>query len=148
MADGPLETFERYRAMLLAKRDADVKQIRVSTALSSLPADETVMAVDRERMEGARQSVAEDYLMRNAHWYAKDYPTESGDPIHVAGLLVGTAEAAAMLGVERPRIARYRNQGKLPDPVAVLAMGPVWLRTDIEAARAGIDARRKPRAVA
>ena len=50
--------------------------------------------------------------------------------------LVGAAEAAEILGVEVPRITRYRKAGKMP-LVAVegLAAGPVWFRSDVEAMR-------------
>ena len=40
--------------------------------------------------------------------------------------LVGTAEVAAMLDVERPRIAKLMRLGDFPAPFAVLASGPVW----------------------
>jgi predicted DNA-binding transcriptional regulator AlpA len=59
--------------------------------------------------------------------------------------LLGTAEVAKLLGVERPRIGKWAAQGKMPKPVAVLAMGPVYSRDDIEAMREGVEARRKPR---
>lgn len=51
--------------------------------------------------------------------------------------LVGASEAAAILGVEVQRVARYRAQGRMPTPVAMLASTPVWRRSDVEAMRAG-----------
>jgi hypothetical protein len=68
--------------------------------------------------------------------------------VEINGLLVGTAEAAAILEVERPRIGRWRklDNGKLPPPVAQLASGPVWLRSQIEDMRASTMARKRPRA--
>jgi hypothetical protein len=47
--------------------------------------------------------------------------------------LVGTAEAADdILHVERPRIGRWRKNGVMPKPLAVIAAGPVWERGQIE----------------
>jgi hypothetical protein len=59
--------------------------------------------------------------------------------------LVGTAEAAEILGVERPRIAKWLRNGVIPTPLAKTAMGPVWLRSQIEAALPEADARRRNR---
>ncbi len=57
--------------------------------------------------------------------------------------IVGTAEAADILDVERPRIGRWRNQGKMPPPVAELAATPVWHRKQIEALIEGREAGRR-----
>ena len=57
---------------------------------------------------------------------------------------MGTGEVAEMLGVEPPRIGRWLKkeeegkQKKLPDPVARLAMGPVFLREHIRALKRGV----------
>lgn len=144
MADEPvpLRSLYDYRVMLGGKLEAGVKDIRVRTAFNMLP----VALTDAERHEvtDARQEVMEDFLTRNAHWKPQDIQTRDvADPVHIEGMLVGTAEAAAMLGIERPRIGRYAAQGKLPPPVARLAMGPVWLRTQIEDLRGSVDAKRK-----
>jgi len=53
-------------------------------------------------------------------------PEESGD-------LVGAAEAADILGVERTRIARYVKNGIMPEPIAKLRATKVWLRSEVEA---------------
>ncbi|HEY8424603.1 MAG TPA: hypothetical protein VIK73_01135 [Limnochordales bacterium] len=50
--------------------------------------------------------------------------------------LVGTAEAADILGWDRRKVSVYAARGRLPKPVAVLRCGPVWRRQDIEAAAA------------
>lgn len=58
--------------------------------------------------------------------------------------LVGTAEVAEILGVERPRIGRWIGKGGvLPQPVARLGASPVWRRVDIEAMRDEVEARRR-----
>ena len=46
--------------------------------------------------------------------------------------LVGVKEAAEILGWDPRRVATYRSRGSFPAPVAELAMGPVWLRRQIE----------------
>ena len=46
--------------------------------------------------------------------------------------LVGPSEIAGMLGVHRQQVTRWRRNGKLPDPVAVLQGDrPVWHRSQI-----------------
>jgi len=47
--------------------------------------------------------------------------------------LVGSAEAAEILGVERPRINRWRTSGVMPCTVAELRCGPIWTRGAVEA---------------
>ncbi len=48
--------------------------------------------------------------------------------------LVGVAEIRHMLGcVSRQRASVVANQRNFPEPVAVLAMGKVWRRSDVEA---------------
>jgi predicted DNA-binding transcriptional regulator AlpA len=56
--------------------------------------------------------------------------------------LVGTSEAAEVLGVEKPRIGRYIRTGKMPTPVALLGATPVWNRGDVEALRDAMAAAR------
>jgi hypothetical protein len=56
--------------------------------------------------------------------------TENGFPD-----VVGTAEAAELLGVERPRITRYRRADRMPPLAADLAATPVWHRDDVEKMR-------------
>ncbi len=47
-------------------------------------------------------------------------------------LIVGVKEAAAMLGVEKSNFIRdYVNNAEFPAPVAELASGRFWLRSDI-----------------
>ncbi|MBM7518248.1 helix-turn-helix transcriptional regulator [Nocardioides nitrophenolicus] len=46
--------------------------------------------------------------------------------------LMGQAEIAALLGVTKQRAQQLYKAGKLPEPLGVVAMGPVWLKADIE----------------
>ncbi|MFJ9315739.1 helix-turn-helix transcriptional regulator [Pimelobacter simplex] len=46
--------------------------------------------------------------------------------------LMGIAEIAEHLGISRTRVHQLRSEGALPEPYDSLAMGPVWLRADIE----------------
>lgn len=54
-------------------------------------------------------------------------------PFSMPEHLMGIAEIAELLGVSRTRIHQIRGEGDLPQPYDTLAMGPVWLRQDIEA---------------
>lgn len=47
--------------------------------------------------------------------------------------LLGQTEIADLLGVSRQRAQQLYKEGKLPVPYDTLAMGPVWLKADIEA---------------
>jgi len=58
--------------------------------------------------------------------------------------IVGSVEAAEILGVERTRVARYRKTGVLPTPWRELRATPVWLRKDIERIRDAREAEREP----
>lgn len=46
--------------------------------------------------------------------------------------LVAQAEIAAMLGVSRQRVQQLVVTPAFPAPVQELAMGKVWLRSDVE----------------
>lgn len=46
--------------------------------------------------------------------------------------LAGVTEAAAMIGVTAQRISQLRDKGLMPEPLDVLACGPVWLMADIK----------------
>jgi hypothetical protein len=56
--------------------------------------------------------------------------------------LVGVTEAAAILGWDRRRVITYVDRGKFPEPVARLASGRVWRRSDVEGYAAGWRLRR------
>jgi hypothetical protein len=50
----------------------------------------------------------------------------------VNGNLVGAAEAAALLGIPRGSFSAYCTRELVPEPIAKLACGSIWLRQDIE----------------
>lgn len=57
--------------------------------------------------------------------------------------IVGTAEVARILGVERPRIGRWIKRGVMPPMVAELQATPVWYRPDIERMKDWVEANRR-----
>jgi len=46
--------------------------------------------------------------------------------------LAGAQEIAKMLGVSRQCVHIISRRKGFPDPVAVLAMGSVWLKSDVD----------------
>jgi hypothetical protein len=59
--------------------------------------------------------------------------------------LAGVAEAAAILGWDKRRVATYVRRGSFPEPVASLAGGRVWRRGDVEAFGAAFRERQRRR---
>jgi hypothetical protein len=59
--------------------------------------------------------------------------------------LAGVAEAAAILGWDKRRVATYVRRGSFPAPVASLAGGRVWRRADVEAFAAAFRERQRRR---
>ena len=59
--------------------------------------------------------------------------------------LAGVAEAAAILGWDKRRVATYVRRGSFPEPIASLAGGRVWHRADIEAFAAAFRERQRRR---
>lgn len=57
--------------------------------------------------------------------------------------VVGTAEVAKLLGVERPRIGRWIKRGVMPPTAADLAATPIWHKKDIEKMREWVEANRR-----
>jgi hypothetical protein len=51
------------------------------------------------------------------------------------GELVSSGDAARILGVDSQRVSRWMKgkEVRMPDPIAYLSSGPVWLRGDVEA---------------
>lgn len=52
--------------------------------------------------------------------------------VEVAPALVGVSEAAEILGWDRRRIVTYVDRGSFPQPIAALASGRVWRRSDVQ----------------
>lgn len=60
--------------------------------------------------------------------------------------LVSMAEIAALINVNVTAVRSYRSRGILPEPLLVLAVGPIWKRSTIidwQAARPGKGGRRR-----
>jgi hypothetical protein len=76
---------------------------------------------------------------RNGH-----IPPRPKQPKQVRQLeVLGTAEVAELLGVERPRIGRWIKRGVMPPTAAVLSATPLWHRRDIEKMRDWVEANRR-----
>ncbi len=129
------------RQWLQEKSARGVRQVRVTTVIAELDAQEQAQEQAKAN-GGARRRRQLD--------------------------LVGTAEAAEILGVERPRIGRWLDRctycgaknmkgewesrpctsrrghrSVMPEPVAKLRSGPVWHRSQIEDFRGGREKRRR-----
>lgn len=60
--------------------------------------------------------------------------------------LVGVTEAARILKVPKPRIIRFRQQGRLPEPLRVDGPSPpMYVRNEIEAFAKTVEAGREER---
>jgi hypothetical protein len=73
---------------------------------------------------------------------------ERGPPlvfVEVTRRLVGVAEAAAILGWDKRRVATYVKRGSFPEPVEALAGGRVWAMDDVVAFGEAFRARQRRR---
>lgn len=73
---------------------------------------------------------------------------EAGPPVvfvEVLPTLVGVAEAAAIMGWDKRRVATYVKRDSFPQPLAELAGGRVWAREDVMAFREAFRARQRAR---
>lgn len=61
-------------------------------------------------------------------------------------VLYGTAEAAESLDLPKSHMYRLRDSGRLPEPVAELANGPVFIGAEIDALAVELRAERQERA--
>lgn len=96
-----------------------------------LPDGEPVDAPSRERLLGMlRDAVGDDAILT----------------VEVEPSLVGVAEAAELLGWDKRRVVTYLDRGSFPSPVAELASGRVWLRSDVEAFARAFRRRQARRA--
>lgn len=57
--------------------------------------------------------------------------------------IVGSKEAADILGWDRRKVATYYSRHLLPRPIALLASGPIWGRHQIENYRDELRAKRE-----
>jgi superfamily II DNA or RNA helicase/uncharacterized protein YuzE len=105
-------------------------------ARSMRVADDIVLHLDADG-----QLIGIELLNASAHLDLSSITEGSGE------LIVGVAEAAAMLGVEKSNFVRdYANKPQFPSPVAELASGRFWFRSDVERYMQKKDAatRRRP----
>ena len=63
---------------------------------------------------------------------AGHHRTLTPPPVEVLGEPVSTVEIASMLGVSRQRVDKLSRTEAFPEPVAVLAVGRIWRRQDVE----------------
>lgn len=131
---------DRVKELERERRNAAAKAARAETRLREQHAAELAAVRAERNGKGGTPAVGLEALAE----MSEDDPKRYGG-VAVKGVLVGTAEAAAMLNVERPRIGRWVSLGKLPPPIAELRATPVWLRSQIESKRGDVESRRKPR---
>src|SRR5258708_493193 len=85
-------------------------------------ADDIVLDVDKND-----QLIGIELLNASARLDLANVAEGAGD------LIVGVKEAAEILGVEKPNFIRdYANKKDFPKPLAELASGRFWLRSDVE----------------
>lgn len=61
-----------------------------------------------------------------------------------SGVLLGSKDAADIIGVDRPRMWRMEEKGRIKR-VAEIAAGPLFLRSDVERLRDELGAERAAR---
>ena len=89
----------------------------------------TLRRATEEALRAARALPAEPTRMRVLpleDWVSEQKSPQPRD-------LVGTSEAAVLLGVSRQRIGQLAERPDFPAPIARLSAGPVWTRTSIDA---------------
>lgn len=134
-------TIEQLRSLLAEKSERGVTQVRIKTVLEAL---DSLEVPDAGRADELEDELARLKARRASNLVSQvDDNRETYGDVIVKGILVGTAEAAAILGVERPRIGKWTALGRMPTPVAELAAGPVWHRYDIEAMVPTVESRRR-----
>jgi hypothetical protein len=113
-------------------RDVRARAVQVGGRWSGrlLPEGRSVSAPTRERvLARLRDEAGEDAILL----------------VEVEPALVGVAEAAAILGWDKRRVATYAERGSFPAPVAALASGRIWRREDVEAFARAFRRRRARR---
>jgi hypothetical protein len=116
----------------VADRDVRARALEIDGRWSGrlLPEGRTLTAPTRERMLARLRDEAGD---------------DADLIVEVEPALVGVAEAAAILGWDKRRVATYVERGSFPEPVASLASGRVWRRDDVEAFARAFRRRRARR---
>lgn len=81
-----------------------------------------------QRLQRVRRELAEvgEQVERLARDLAKPDPTTSNLQ------LLGQAEVATLAGVQSSTVGVWVTRGKLPPPIAELACGRIWLKSDID----------------
>ena len=65
--------------------------------------------------------------------YSRDKPGQvEVSPMPIILELTGVAEVAEILGWSSSKVSVYARRGLLPEPVARLRCGLIWLRSDIQ----------------
>ena len=94
-----------------------------------------VTSVTRLKKNGKMPALAAD-LAATPVWHRKDIErlANTGKIATTAKPLdlMGTAEAAKLIDVDKSQIGRWHRAGKFPEPAIQLAAGPVWWREQIE----------------
>lgn len=146
MTDEP-KTLEALHAWLLEKHARGVKDVRVATLVAlmdALPKEPKRRGLTREQ----RLQIMEEELVAQIGCNPVTYETEAG-LVHVSGPILGTAEVAAELGVERPRVGRWESRRRagvnyfLPAPLGRGRSGPYYLRAQVERVRESVESRKK-----
>jgi hypothetical protein len=104
----------------VAERDVRARAVEVEGRWSGrlLPDGRAVFAPTRERiLASLRDEAGADAVLT----------------VEIEPALVGVAEAAAILGWDKRRVATYIERGSFPAPIASLAAGRIWRRDDVEA---------------
>lgn len=100
----------------------ELRNQRGSVARSQRIGDDIVLDLDKQG-----QLIGIELLNASTRLDMANVVEGAGD------LIVGVKEAAEMLGVEKPNFIRdYANKDDFPKPLAELASGRFWLRSDIE----------------
>lgn len=114
--------------------------------------DFTLEVPDQAGAEGAVARRAASLLVAACHESGQGVPRigclivcSETQRVAEAERLVGVAEVAEMLGVSRQRVSQLKA-GSLPNPVALLASGPVWSAREVEGFASTWDRRPGRRA--
>jgi hypothetical protein len=85
-------------------------------------------------------------------WYNCDNPPKVNphQPVcdqFIAGIasfpLFGVSETAKFLNWHHSKVSTYFNRHVLPEPIAILASGPIWTRRQIEQYRDELQAKKQ-----